>query len=102
MLFNKFKKSFEIKFGRAQGNTTKLRGIVDHLMVIPNSKDTVWSMKMIDLDSDVIYEVEDWDGRLDDKLGLPLGGDKQEKMTIVFNNVSRNENIDVIMKIREN
>ena len=82
-------------------NTSKLSGMVVHMIVRPDSEDTIWDLALIDKEKDEICEIKEYDGRLDDKSGLPLGKDKQEKITIQFDNVTKNEPIKVIFKTQE-
>ena len=101
MFFDKRKYVVDISGGKGSKNTDKLRGIVLHLIVRPQSRDTVWNMTILDLEGDELLEVYDYEGRMDYVSGLPLGKDKQEKLTIAFNKVSRNEPIKVIFKTKE-
>ena len=70
-------------------------------MVIPASENTVWSMKIIDAEEDIIYDIKDYEGRLDDKEGTPVGKDRQQPINIVFYDSTANENIKVILKVKE-
>lgn len=82
-----------------------MRGMVEHLIIRPDTVNggcpTSWDMTIIDKEGDELYEITDHAGRLDDREGFPLGKDAQEKLTLKFTNVSRNEPIKVIFRIRE-
>ena len=69
--------------------------------MIPESRNTVWSMKLIDQEGDEIYDIVDHIGRLDDKEGLPVGRDTKQVIRIMFDEVTANERINVIFKVRE-
>jgi hypothetical protein len=101
MFWDKEKVTIIVMGGKGSANTKKIRGMVQHLMVVTPTEDVVYDMQLIDKDGDVIYDVRGYIGRLDDKEGLPIGKDDQEKVTIKFSNVSENVPIDVIFKIRE-
>lgn len=76
-------------------------GLVQHLMVIPEKQDTVWSMEIRDKDQDIIYSVVDHIGRLDDKQSLPVGFDKPDTLYGNIYDSTSNENFKVIFKVRE-
>ena len=101
MFWDKKKYVVQIKGGKGSVNTSEMRGMVQHLIIRPKSLDTEWDLVMLDKDKDEVFEVKNHIGRLDDKSGLPLGRDKQEKLTISFDNVSKNEPIKVIFKVKE-
>lgn len=100
MLWDKKKYLVFIKGGKGQFNTGKMRGCIEHLIVIPQTNTTVWRMSIVDSDGDVIYD-KSHIGRLDDREGLPVGTAKQEICTVLFAEVNRNEPITVIFKVRE-
>ena len=87
--------------GRGQVLTDPLHGLIQHLAIIPHSWDTVWSIRIIDQEEDVIYERRDLEGRMDDKEGLPVGKDMQQKIRIEFYDSTKNEQFKVLMKTRE-
>ena|SRR3990167_924088 len=97
------KKTYEVKLHSGQGKiqTDPIYGLIQHLMILPSSKDTVWSMKILDAEGDPIYEIIDHEGRLDDKEGLPVGKDMQQKINIEFFDSTANEMIRLIMKVKE-
>jgi len=101
MYFDKKSCIVDIKGGQGTINTGSIRGMVVHLIVRPESKDTIWDLTILDKDGDELVEIEEYEGRLDDKSGLPLGADVQEIVTISFTNVSKNEPIKVIFKTKE-
>lgn len=97
------KKTYLIKLhgGRGAILTDPIHGLIQHLMVVPENKDTVWSMRIIDAEGDSIYEVVDHTGRMDDKEGLPVGKDMQQKINVEFYDSTSNENIRLILKVKE-
>lgn len=97
------KKSYQVKLHGGCGRilTEPIHGLLQHLMVIPNSKETIWSMRIVDQEEDVIYDIQDHEGRLDDKEGLPVGKDRQQPINIVFYDSTANENIKVVLKVKE-
>ena len=82
-------------------NTDKLSGTVMHCIIKPESLDTIWNLIILDKEGDELVEIRDHVGRLDDREGLFLGKDAQEKLTLSFNQVSKNEPIKVIFKTQE-
>lgn len=101
MFFYKRKYIVEIKGGEGKINSENLRGMVKHLIVRPKSLETVYDFKMLDKEGDEMIEVFNHKGRLDDREGIPLGKDQLEKMTFVFENVTHNDPIKIILKIEE-
>lgn len=75
--------------------------MVVHFIVRPQTKDTVWDLVLFDREGDELFEVSEQTGRHDYKDGLPLGKDAQEKLTICFSGVTKNEPIKVIFKTQE-
>jgi hypothetical protein len=100
MFWDKRKYIFKIEGGVCSKNTEALKGRAEHIIIEPQSDSTMWSMEILDKDNDCIYKKMGY-GRMDDKEGLPLGSDKTDKLTIKFVDVSRDEPIKVILKIRE-
>lgn len=101
MYFDKKRYIVPIKGGKGQTNTDKLRGMVVHLIIRPDDPEAVWDMTILDKEGDELVEIVDHCGRYDDKAGLPLGKDAQEKLTIVFDRVTGNKPIKVIFKTQE-
>lgn len=97
------KTSYQVKLHGGVGRiaTEPMHGLIQHLIVIPSSKNTVWSMRILDQEEDVIYEVIDHEGRLDDKDGLPVGKDMQQKVDIIFYDSTSNEKMRIILKVKE-
>lgn len=102
MLWHKEKFVINIKGGRGQTTTPPLNGLIQHLIVRPVNLNATWSMKMLDKEGDPILEVFDHRGRLDDREGIPVGRDERQKVTIIFDEVTHNQPITVILKVREN
>lgn len=101
MHWHKGRYVINLKGGKGFLNTEKLRGLADHIIVIPKSSDTEYDMLILDRDGDCIYEKRNHVGRLDDKEGLPIGKDQQESVTVLFENCSKNEKMTVILKVRD-
>jgi hypothetical protein len=101
MLWRKSKYIIGISGGKGIQTTEAMHGLIQHLIVIPADDRMVWSMKILDKDSDAILDVRDHHGRLDDRQGLPVGGDTQQKVTIMFNEVTENKKMVVILRVRE-
>jgi hypothetical protein len=101
MLWRKYKYVVEIKGGQGRKTTEEMHGLIQHLIVIPADDRMVWSMKILDKESDAILDVRDHHGRLDDRQGIPVGADTQQKVTIVFDGVTENKKMVVILRVRE-
>ena len=98
MFFDKKKYIVPIVGGNGILNTDVLRGMVVHLIVRPEKLDTVWDLTLLDKDGDEILEVRNFQGRLDEYKGIPIGSDSQEKITVKFSRVTANEPIKIIFK----
>ena len=101
ILWNKTTYAVKLHGGRGVIPTEPMHGLIQHLIVIPDHQDTVWSMRILDQEEDVIYEVVDHEGRLDDREGLPVGKDMQQKVNIEFYDTTANEMMRLIMKVKE-
>ena len=101
MLWSKRKYSFKLRGGKYSFSTDALRGTIQHVMVIPKHNNTVWSMEMIDPENDVVFNIRDWEGRLDDKSGLAVGLASLEKLNVNVYDSTHNDSFDVIFKIKE-
>src|SRR3990167_7717651 len=100
MLWDKKKYTITVDSGSGSANTDTMRGLCEHFIVIPTTTTTVYDITLTDRDGDVIYRRIGETGRLDDKEGIPLGKDRQDKLTINLTNVSNNEDIVIIFKNR--
>ena|SRR3990167_11200729 len=101
MFFDKKKYIVKIAGGKGICTTDKMRGRVEYLIVRPDEHETEWDLKVVDRDGDELLEIENWVGRMDDRKGIPVGRDSQEKLTLQFSNVSYNRPIKVIFIIKE-
>lgn len=101
MTWDKKKYSLKIKGGCGQIVTAPLWGYVQQFVISPESFDTVWSMRIVDRDDDIIYQVIDHEGMLNDRMGLPVGKDKPESLRFQFNGFTRNELISVLLNTKE-
>lgn len=97
------KRKYELRLHGGSGNfsTGDMFGMIQHLIVIPESPETVWSMIIKDKDQDIVYETIDHVGRLDDKQILPVGGDKPDKLFGKIYDSTSNEKFEIIFKVRE-
>ena len=101
MLWNKHTYTVQLKGGRAQFKTEALHGLLQQLTVVPQTPDTIWSLHMKDRDGDILYETIDHAGRLDEREGIPVGGERSEALTIVIDEATKNERFDLLFKVRE-
>jgi len=101
MLWDKIKNEVNIQGASGYATTKKMHGLIQHIIVIPKRNDIIWTLRILDSDNDVIFEKIDHKGRLDDKEGLPIGKDKQESVRLMFDEVTENLPIKVILKLRE-
>ena len=101
MSWKKEKHIVQIKGGCGQVITEAGRGLIQQFLVEPESKDTIWSMDILDRDGGCIYSVKDQEWQLNDRQGLPLGKDQTEQLNVKFYDLTRNEKIKVIFNIRE-
>lgn len=101
MLWNKEKHIVSIRGGAGHVTTNPLHGLIQQLIVMPDSDSTIWSLKIIDKEGDTILDIRDHKGRLDDRQGLPVGRDSSQKVSIFFSDVTKNEKIVIILKVRE-
>lgn len=102
MSWRKDKYVVAIKRGVGKIITTELRGFIQQFIISPESNDTIWSVDILDRDMDRIFSVKDHQGELNDRQGLCVGKDQMEKLTIHFYELTKNENIKVILNIKEN
>lgn len=101
MLWHKEKYIVKIRGGRGQITTNPLHGLIQHLIIRPDTLKTTWSVKILDKERDAILELFDIRGRWDDFRGIPVGRDERQKLNVVFDEVTANEGITVIFKVRE-
>ena len=100
MFWDKKKYKVKSRGGKIQFNTKEIRGVVEHLIVKPHDS-VMWSMIILDKDGDEIYDRRGHLGRLDDKDGLPVGTDTQEKVTVKLFDITENTEFDIIFRVRE-
>lgn len=101
MLWHKTKHTICLKGGRGNFTTSAIHGRVDHLIINPKSKETIWSISIKDSDNDEIFSAYDIEGRLDDKNGLPVGLSTPEKLNVSIFDTTANEDVTVIFKVKE-
>jgi len=101
MLWDKTKYSIKLHGGCGVISTKPMHGLIQHLSVIPQPADMIWSMRVVDRDGDTILQVYDHEGRLDDRQGLAIGKDTPEKFSFFFEDSTANGLIDLILNVRE-
>ena len=101
MLWNKIKYKVRLCGGQGNFKTTEIHGYIQQIIIAPQNFDTVWSVKILDQDDDVIYQKLDVEGRLDDKEGFPVGQSKPEDLKVLIYDSTANEDFEVILKLRE-
>lgn len=101
MLWNKTKYKTIVRYGKAEIKTDGMHGLIQHLAIVPKSKTTMWSADIRDGQDDIVYQVIDHEGRLDEYRGIPVGRDKPECLTVNIYDSTANGNIEVMFKVRE-
>lgn len=101
MLWHNNKYNLFLSRGCANLKLDRMFGVIQQLIVVPENKDTVWSLKLFDGDMDIIYENIDYEGRLDNKDEIPIGNQSGEMPTISIYDSTSNEKFRVIIKVRE-
>lgn len=101
MLWAKYKYTLTMSGGSASGNTDFMRGFIEKIYVYPATSTTQWDLNITDRDGDIVYSRNTETGNLDDKADLPAGRDSAERFTLAFSNVTANEAIKVIFRVRE-
>ena len=101
MLWKKERYIVPIKGGVGEVTTMAEHGLIQQMVVEPTSRDTVWSMEILDRDNDSIYKIIDFEGQLNDRAGIPIGKDQPEKLKIRFFELTKNEDMKVLLNIKE-
>lgn len=101
MLTDKKRQVVTISGGTASVNTGFMRGFIGLITITPQTSTTVWDLNIKDKDSDIIYLRTSETGTISDRAEIPVGLDNQEKFTMNFTNVTANEPITVVFRIRE-
>lgn len=101
MFYDKRKYIVTICGGRGSIVTDVLRGRVEHLIISPQTEDTIWDVAIADGQGDELFKAKNIEGRLQRENCMGIGRDSGEKLTISFSRLTRNEPIKVILKIRE-
>lgn len=102
MLYHKQKVTVTISGGSGSANTAGMKGCVEQLIVTPTASSTTWDMTIADRDGDTIMSRASETGTLyyiDG--GIPVGLEGLEKFKIAFANVTANQPISVIFRVRE-
>jgi hypothetical protein len=100
MLFSKYKFTIPASHGEGRITTGGLRGVIEHLMVIPKYP-VIYDFRILDEEEDEIFCSIDQIGRLDDKDGIVVGKTSLECIHLIVDNSSRNIDFDVILIIKE-
>jgi hypothetical protein len=76
-------------------------GVIQQIIVLPEHRDTIWSMEMVDKDGDALYEIIDNEGRLFEEREIPIGFQSSEEPLLKIYDSTSNEKFKVIVKVRE-
>ncbi len=102
MLWQKNRYLITISGGSASFNSDIMRGMIEQIIITPNTSTTTWDFTMTDRDGDIMYQRVSETGTNNDRTAwVPVGRDSSEKFTCTFANVTANEVIKVILKVRE-
>ncbi len=102
MIFAKYKYVLTVSGGTVSSNTDAMRGMIEQIIITPTTSTNQWDFNLIDRDGDIVYSRNVETGTINDRDSiLPVGRDSTEKFTMQFLNVTANENIVVIFKVRE-
>lgn len=101
MLWQTNKYNLTLAGGEASLKLDSMFGIIQQLVVMPEKKETIWSVQLKDSERDVIYEKLDHEGRLDEKENIPIGNQLGESPTISIYDSTSNEKFRVLIKVRE-
>ena len=97
LFFYKYSKNVSVAGGRSSTTTTKIRGILMHLIIRANSDDTFFDFQLYDDDNVVVYEANDVEGGINEQASIPLEGE----YTLSITNSTANETFRIYMVIRE-
>jgi hypothetical protein len=100
MLFSKYKFTISVSHGQGRVITPELRGVIEHLMVIPRHH-VIYDFRILDSEDDEVFCSIDQLGRLDHKDGIVVGKTTSESIRLIMDNSSRNIDFDVILIIKE-
>ena len=101
MLWMKRRYLVPIHGGCGELKTDELHGLIQQIVVEPTKLDTVWSLRVLDRDNDDVLNIKDHEGILNDRQGLPVGKDTPEYLRFVFEEMTANEPIKVLLNIKE-
>lgn len=97
LFFYKFSKNVITSGGVSETSTTKIRGILMHIIIRANSDDTTFDFQLYDDDSVVIFERNDVDGGINEQVMIPVEGE----YTLSITQASANETFRIYFMIRE-
>ncbi len=101
MLWQNSKNSIQLSNGEITIKLPSMFGVIQHFIIYPSNKDTIWSAQLIDSDNDVVFETIDKEGRLDDKSNIPVGHQRSEELTLKIFDATTNDRFRIIVKVRE-
>lgn len=101
MLWLNNKYTLTLHGGCARQKLDRMFGIIQQIIVIPQNKETIWSLQLLDKDMDAIFEVIDNEGRLDEAREIPIGHQTGEEPILNIFDSTSNEKFKVIIKVRE-
>lgn len=102
MLWQKSKYLITISGGSASINSNIMRGMIEQVIITPTTSTNSWDITFKDKEGDISYQRISETGTINDRTArIPVGNDSSEKFTITFANVTINEVINVILKVRE-
>lgn len=101
MLWDKRKYTVTPRAGKAAVTTDDLFGYVQQIIIRPKLSTAVWSGKILDGEGDEIYEVVDHEGTLNDRIGLPVGRSKQDRLHIQLYDLTDNVEFTILLTIQE-
>lgn len=101
MLWHNTKFSLVLNGGCGRIKLDRMLGVIQQIIILPENRDTIWSMQILDKDNDAIYEVTDQEGRLDETREMPIGHQSGEEPILSIYDSTSNEKFKVIIKVRE-
>lgn len=102
MIWQKNKYTLTVSGGTIAGNTDFMMGMIEQMIITPTTSTTQWDFSLTDRDGDIIYQRISETGTINDRTAwIPIGRDSAERLTMAFANVTANEPIKVILKVRE-
>lgn len=101
MLWQNTKNTLQLSNGEITIKLPGMFGVIQHLIITPSNRETIWSAQLIDKDDDVVFEVLNHDGRFDDKSNIPVGNQGPEEYRLRVFDATANDKFKAIVKVRE-